>query len=35
MLAYQMRARADWYRKLWDRREGLHAALLERVPELK
>ena len=35
MLAYQMRARTAWYRSLWERRDELHAALLERVPELK
>lgn len=35
MLAYQMRGRTAWYRSLWERREALHAALLERVPELK
>lgn len=35
MLAYQVRARTAWYRSLWERREALHAALLERVPEWK
>jgi hypothetical protein len=34
MLAYQVRARARWYRDLWSRREALHQALLRRVPEL-
>ena len=34
MLAYQVRARARWYRDLWARREVLHQALLRRVPEL-
>lgn len=34
MLGEQVRRRADWYRALWARREELHAALLERVPEL-
>ncbi len=34
MLAYQVGARAAWYRDLWARREELHAALLARVPEL-
>jgi len=34
MLAYQMAARVEWYRSLWERRAELHAALLERVPEL-
>lgn len=34
MLAYQVGARARWYRDLWSRREALHRALLERVPEL-
>ena len=34
MLAYQLAARETWYRSLWARREELHAALLERVPEL-
>jgi hypothetical protein len=33
MLAYQMRARMQWYHSLWARRAELHAALLERVPE--
>lgn len=35
MLAYQMRARTAWYRSLWERREALQAALVERVPGLK
>lgn len=34
MLSYQLAARVDWYRSLWARRAELHAALLERVPEL-
>ncbi|MCC6720203.1 MAG: glycosyltransferase [Acetobacteraceae bacterium] len=34
MLAYQVRARVQWYRDLWSRRGELHAALLRRVPEL-
>jgi glycosyltransferase involved in cell wall biosynthesis len=34
MLAYQVRARAAWYRELWERREELNRLLLERVPEL-
>ena len=34
MLAYQMRRRTAWYRDLWARRDELHRALLERVPEL-
>jgi hypothetical protein len=34
MLAYQVRARRDWYRSLWARRDELHRALLARVPEL-
>ncbi len=35
MLAYQMAARAAWYRDLWARRFELHAALLARAPELR
>lgn len=35
MLAFQMRARTAWYRSLWERREALQAALVERVPGLK
>ncbi|MEB3349824.1 MAG: methyltransferase [Cyanobacteriota bacterium] len=31
---HQTAARAAWYRDLWDRRQALTAALLERVPEL-
>ncbi len=34
MLAGQLQARLAWYRDLWSRREQLHRALLERVPEL-
>ena len=34
MLAYQVAARTEWYRSLWERREALNAALKERVPEL-
>jgi SAM-dependent methyltransferase len=34
MLATQMPQRLAWYRSLWARREELHRALLERVPEL-
>lgn len=34
MLAYQVEARAHWYRSLWDRREALNEALKTRVPEL-
>lgn len=34
MLATQMPHRLAWYRSLWARREELHSALLERVPEL-
>jgi hypothetical protein len=34
MLAGQVAQRLDWYRSLWARREELHRALLERVPEL-
>ncbi len=34
MLAYQVEARTGWYRSLWDRREALNAALLQRAPEL-
>jgi glycosyltransferase involved in cell wall biosynthesis len=34
MSAYQTRARIDWYRRLWDQRHALHAALLARLPEL-
>lgn len=35
MLAYQLRQRTAWYRSLWERREALHAALVERVPAFK
>jgi hypothetical protein len=34
MLAYQVEARAAWYRSLWDRRDALNAALAARVPAL-
>ena len=34
MLAYQVAARAAWYRDLWARRFELHAALLARAPGL-
>ena len=34
MLAYQTGPRLQWYRSLWERREELNAALLQRVPEL-
>lgn len=34
MLASQAPHRLAWYRSLWARREELHRALLERVPEL-
>ena len=34
MLANQVPQRLAWYRSLWARREELHRALLERVPEL-
>jgi 2-polyprenyl-3-methyl-5-hydroxy-6-metoxy-1,4-benzoquinol methylase len=34
MLAYQVTARTEWYRSLWERREALNAALKQRVPEL-
>ena len=34
MLAYQVAARARWYRDLWSRRVELHQALLARVPAL-
>ena len=34
MLAYQIAGRTAWYHDLWSRREALHRALLERVPEL-
>ena len=34
MLASQVPQRLAWYRSLWARREELHAALLERAPEL-
>jgi len=34
MLAYQVTARTECYRGLWERREALNAALKARVPEL-
>jgi 2-polyprenyl-3-methyl-5-hydroxy-6-metoxy-1,4-benzoquinol methylase len=34
MLAYQVAARTEWYRSLWERREELTAALKARVPAL-
>jgi 2-polyprenyl-3-methyl-5-hydroxy-6-metoxy-1,4-benzoquinol methylase/glycosyltransferase involved in cell wall biosynthesis len=34
MLAYQLAARATWYRSLWERRDALNTALQTRVPEL-
>jgi hypothetical protein len=34
MLAYQVTARAAWYRSLWERRDALNAALKQRMPEL-
>ncbi|MDD2860444.1 MAG: methyltransferase domain-containing protein [Acidiphilium sp.] len=34
MLAYQVRARTDWYHALWARREELTEALRARVPAL-
>jgi len=34
MLAYQVADRLEWYRGLWARREELHRALLDRMPEL-
>ncbi|WP_298224456.1 methyltransferase domain-containing protein [Acidocella sp.] len=34
MLAYQVAARAEWYRALWERRVELNEALKQRVPEL-
>lgn len=34
MLAYQVEARLTWYRKLWERRDELNAALRARAPEL-
>ncbi len=34
MLAYQVAARVDWYRALWERRAELNEALKQRVPEL-
>ncbi|KAA5610229.1 methyltransferase domain-containing protein [Rhodovastum atsumiense] len=35
MLAAQASRRHAWYRSLWERREELTAALLDRVPELR
>ena len=34
MMASQVPQRLGWYRSLWARREDLHRALLQRVPEL-
>ncbi len=34
MLAYQVTARTQWYRSLWERRAELNEALKARVPEL-
>jgi len=34
MLATQVPQRLAWYRSLWERREELHRALLQRLPEL-
>jgi SAM-dependent methyltransferase len=34
MLAYQVNARIEWYRSLWERREALTTALRKRVPAL-
>ncbi|MBU3077077.1 methyltransferase domain-containing protein [Sphingomonas quercus] len=34
MFADQAQARADWYARLWERREELHAALVARLPAL-
>jgi hypothetical protein len=34
MLAYQVAARRDWYRSLWQRRDGLTQVLYDRVPAL-
>jgi 2-polyprenyl-3-methyl-5-hydroxy-6-metoxy-1,4-benzoquinol methylase len=34
MLAYQVTARTQWYRSLWERRAQLNEALKARVPEL-
>jgi hypothetical protein len=34
MLAYQVEARTQWYRSLWERRAELTEALKARVPEL-
>jgi glycosyltransferase involved in cell wall biosynthesis len=34
MLAYQVTARTEWYRSLWERRDALNEALKQRVPEL-
>jgi SAM-dependent methyltransferase len=35
MQAYQMAARQNWYRSLWERREALTEALYNRVPTLR
>jgi glycosyltransferase involved in cell wall biosynthesis len=34
MLAYQVARRSRWYHSLWERRDELRRALLDRVPEL-
>lgn len=34
MLAYQVAARIDWYRSLWDRRDELNESLRARAPDL-
>lgn len=34
MLSKHIHKRIDWYRSLWDRREELNAALIDRFPEL-
>jgi glycosyltransferase involved in cell wall biosynthesis len=34
MLAYQVDARINWYRSLWERRAELNEALKARAPEL-
>jgi hypothetical protein len=35
MFVNQAKARRDWYRSLWDRRDELNAELLERAPAIK
>lgn len=34
MICKQIKMRSDWYHDLWGRRDELHRALLERVPDL-